>query len=91
MCRDHNEFLQIRATDRVQDPLFHISYQAYSAQLKIYHAALGLGHVHFSSYSARIRKFTEDYIKGLPVDQIALNGRWKSLNSLLYYVKYCRE
>ena len=74
----------IRGTKRT--PLVHISYQTYAAQLKIGISTMGIGDVPFSSHSARIGKATEDYIKGLPVAQIALNGRWKSLNSLRYYV-----
>ena len=31
-------------------------------------------------------KATQDYVPGIPVDQIAVNGRWKPLNSLRYYV-----
>ena len=62
------------------------SYQSYSLDLKGAAKTFGFNPAIFTTHSARIGKATEDYIQGIPVDQVAINGRWKSLNSLRYYL-----
>lgn len=86
--RDAIKFLQawIPSTNQASGPLVFLTYQAYAADLKEALAAYGLQNAPFTSHSARIGKATQDYVTGVPVDQIAINGRWKSLNSLRYYV-----
>ena len=74
------------SAQRSSGPLIQLSYQQYSTQLKGALSSLGLKDAPFTSHSARIGKATQDYVSGIPIDQIAVNGRWKSLNSLRYYV-----
>ena len=60
------------------------SYQSYSLDLKDAAKTFGFNPANFSTHSARIWKATEDYVEGIPED--AINGLWKSLNSLRYYL-----
>ena len=75
-----------KVTNRKTGRLVTLNYQRYSANLKTALSSLDLQNAQFTSHSARIGKATQDYINGLPVDQIAINGRWKSINSLRHYV-----
>ena len=63
-----------------------ITYQQYKDDLRQSLTNFQLHETPFTSHSARIGKATEDFIRGVPVEQIAINGRWKSLNSLRYYL-----
>ncbi|PXF41892.1 hypothetical protein BWQ96_08394 [Gracilariopsis chorda] len=64
----------------------NVSYKTYLSPIKTVSSSFGLSHGRFSTHSARIGKATEEYVNNLPVQQIAINGRWKSLNSLRYYL-----
>ena len=85
---DAIKFLQAwkASTSQSNGALVCLSYHTYAADLNNALAAFGLHNAPFTSHSARIGKATQDYVAGVPVDQIAVNGRWKSLNSLRYYV-----
>ena len=60
-----------------------ISYQRYTDDLRQSLEHFQLEETPFTTHSARIGKATEDYIRG---EQIAINGRWKSMASLRYYL-----
>ena len=66
--------------------IVNLSYSKYLRDLKDAATSFGLYNSRCTTHSSRIGKATDDYIKGLNVDQIAINGRWKSLNSLRYYL-----
>ena len=63
-----------------------ISYQRYTDELRQSLAHFQLEKTPFPTHSAHIGKETEDYIRGEPVEQIAIKGRWKSMASLRYYL-----
>lgn len=63
-----------------------LTYTRYERSLKQAARALGVSNHHFTSHSARIGKATHEYISGRSVEQLAVDGRWKSLNSLRYYI-----
>ena len=85
---DAIQFLQacISSSKQITGPLVRLTCRTYATDLKEAVAAFGLQNALFTSHFARIGKATQDYVAGIPVDQIAVNGRWKSLNSLQYYV-----
>ena len=63
-----------------------IKYHQYSNDLRKAITHFQLQDTPFISHSARIGKATEDFIAGETVEQIAINGRWKCINSLRYYL-----
>ena len=79
-----------KVTNRKTGRMVTLNYQRYTANLETALSSLDLQNSQFTSHSAalaaRIGKATQDYINGFPVDQIAINGRWKSINSLRHYV-----
>lgn len=64
----------------------NLNMSTYDRHIKQIASVFGLHNQQFSTHSARIGKATEEYIKGTAVNQIAIDGRWQSLNSLRYYV-----
>ena len=75
-----------RSHAKTSDYIAPITYQKYAQDLRPSLRSFNLHETPFTSHSARIGKATEDFIKGEPVEKIAINGRWKSINSLRYYV-----
>ena len=74
------------ALKRDTGPLVTLTYQSCTTDLKAAFASIALHNVSFTPNSARIGKATHDFISGVTVSQVAVNGRWKSLNFLRYYV-----
>ena len=69
-----------------QENLVGISYASYLDSLKRASQHFGMKNTRISTHSARVGKATQDYIQRTPVEQIAMNGRWKSMHTLRYYV-----
>ena len=63
------------STSQINGALVCLSYYTYAADLNNALAAFGLHNAPFTSHSARIGKAAQDYVAGVPVDQIAVNGR----------------
>lgn len=82
------QFLKVyRSMNRVTTHFVNeLTYSRYERSLKQAARRLGVSNQHFSSHSARIGNTTQEYIRGKPVEQLAVDGRWKSLNSLRYYI-----
>eukprot|EP00178_Gracilaria_changii_P016391 TRINITY_DN466_c0_g1_i1.p1 TRINITY_DN466_c0_g1~~TRINITY_DN466_c0_g1_i1.p1 ORF type:complete len:419 (-),score=36.56 TRINITY_DN466_c0_g1_i1:32-1288(-) len=87
-CHEVIVFLQVLKTSfphqtRISGKL---SYPTYLKAIKTIAKTYSFKHSKITTHSARIGKALEDYVRGTPVQQIAIDGRWKSLNSLRYYL-----
>lgn len=63
-----------------------LSYSTYLAAVKAVAQHYGFTNARFTPHSTRIGAATEAFITGTKVSDIALLGRWKSVESVRYYV-----
>lgn len=63
-----------------------LSYPAYVKTIKSIAKKYNLKNARITTHFARIGKALDSYLRGTSVQQIAIDGRWKSPNSLQYYL-----
>lgn len=81
-------YLVLYKTKKPQQRLFvqNVSLQAYLQTIKSAAVAFKIPNSKITTHSARICMATEDYINEVSIERIAINGRWKLLASMRYYL-----
>lgn len=65
----------------------NITYAAYSRHLHTAANYYGFGTVNVTPHGARLGKAVEDFNNRIPLDDIAVGGRWAELQSAIAYIK----